>query len=145
MWYAFRLNHEANPVIMIRTSSMRIMESCNVFFDVQQAEACRRLFIMRLSSRAMCTLSSHKPCCWGNMSLEVYVSLYHLWLVISCFSSGKDILWHIYTSLIIKGGVLKAQSGLIKFGYGSVVEHPSLASRVSFDKFPWVAQRDIVF
>ena len=43
---------------------------------------------------------------------------------------------YIYTSLIIKGRVLKAQSGLIKFGYGSVVEHPSLASRVSFDKFP---------
>ena len=71
MWYAFRLHHEANPVIMIRTSSMIIMESCNAFFfDVQRDEACQRFFIMRLSSRATCTLSSHKPYCWGNMSLD---------------------------------------------------------------------------
>lgn len=101
-----------------------------MFVDVQRDEACRRCFIERLSSRAMCTLSSDKPCCWGNMNvieLDWYVSLYHLWLVINWSSSGKYILWDIanFTGSGLKGIEWSYQ---IWIRQRHVVEHPSLAN-----------------
>ena len=44
---------------------MRIV--CLLMFNETKPAGDR--FIERLSSRAMCTLSSDKPCCWGNMNV----------------------------------------------------------------------------